>query len=307
MIELSTINFREASKIKGNDEFYFIIGGNKIYCHLLIAAFLSRKVLNNLLSDSTINSYEISSTKHHERNKYTDEQTNFLHELITNFKIELNEKQITKMQNELDELTIKSESKEYFNTLIYSYLFIIERLDNEELRKQFSSIIFSKEGTRLTNQNENQLKEIKEEIQYLQRVDIYLEMIEFIKNNNNDQISINHETRNLYNEFYSTEYSKIIDDISSHFYLIDDETISNMNSIILSDVLKSSQLQIDTEDKLLHSLLHRRRSHFKRKQEKQEGNEEIKEKEEEFFLENVRFEYLNVESIRKFIQEIEFY
>lgn len=42
--ELSTKNFKEASRINGNDEFNFIIGEKRFSCHKFVAAFISPRV-----------------------------------------------------------------------------------------------------------------------------------------------------------------------------------------------------------------------------------------------------------------------
>ena len=208
------------------------------------------------------------------------------------------------MKEELNKLSINSSTKDYSSTLIYSYLFFIEKIDNEELRKQFYSIIFSNEQK---NTKKDEEKDIKKEIKYLQQVDIFLKIIEFIKIKQNDQFYKNEETQNIFNEFYSNEYSNIIDDISSHFYEVDEETIINMNSVILNDVLKSSKLKVETEEKLLHSLLQRRSFHLSKKQENEnESDENFDDDDEDFFLESVQFEYLSVESISEFINEMAF-
>lgn len=72
------------------------------------------------------------------------------------------------------------------------YLFIIEKLENEELREQFLSIILSKiresavfkkvDTSSETGEDETKSKEeIEKEIKYLGQIDVILQLIELIR------------------------------------------------------------------------------------------------------------------------------
>lgn len=62
-------------------------------------------------------------------------------------------------------------------------------------------------------------------------------------------------------DYFNEKYTTFIDQISSHFYEIDDEIIIKLNSFILNDILINDNLKIKDEDSLLNVLLKRRTSH----------------------------------------------
>ena len=97
-IILSTKNFKEASKIDGNNEFTFIVGDKKVYCHKFVAAFLSHTISQMLLSDPTINSYDIEEIIHNNcdemieetRDEFESTVISFLEEITRGNFIEIN-------------------------------------------------------------------------------------------------------------------------------------------------------------------------------------------------------------------------
>lgn len=90
----------------------------------------------------------------------------------------------------------------------------------------------------------------------------------------------------------------MIDEIASHFYEINEETINELEESILEAILSSKKIQVKSEDSLLHTLLNRR-SYIQSKETEYEN-------EHEFFIEKVQFEYLSTESIEIFLNEFEF-
>lgn len=136
-IELSTKNFEDASKINGKDEFCFIIGDHKIFCHNFVASFISRKVTQLLLSDPTTNKFHIQIEFQDKKSKYEQNIIQFFTLLLKGKRIEINEETINEMKEELRKISESNKELEYYNTLIYSYLSLITEIDNEELKRQF--------------------------------------------------------------------------------------------------------------------------------------------------------------------------
>lgn len=308
IIELTTKNFKEASKINGKEEFCFIIGDHEIYCHSFVAAFISRTVLSFILTDPTINTFNFVKTTKHEEGKYVNELSQLLSQTITKGYFELEK---TKIDQIIDEIETLQNSTKYENTLLYSYLLFIEELNNDEIRQKFHSIIFSQILKNNGQENENKNKEnqtndkeykynIQQQLIKLNKIEKIEEIIENIRSQKVNYII---DENNLFKELFEQEYSSFIDDIAGHFYELDEETIINVKSRILNDILNSKNLKIKDEDSLLQILLNRRKS-FIQNQQNKNVDENVK---NEFFLEKVHYEFLSEESIKNFVNEISFY
>lgn len=175
-IELSTKNFEEASKIYGQRDFCFIIGEHRIYCHPFVASFISRKVNRNLLSDPTMNTFNIHFCLNDTKFMYEEDIISFIQKLIKGQPIEINDEKIKQMKEEIQNISKSRNSKDYFNAMLSSYLVLINDLENEEIKQQFYSLLFSKQEN---SQNESNSKEdINQKLQKLEEIETFIKISE---------------------------------------------------------------------------------------------------------------------------------
>ncbi|KAK8840531.1 hypothetical protein M9Y10_030739 [Tritrichomonas musculus] len=294
-ISLSTRNFSQASKISGFDEFLFFIDNEEIHCHKFLAAFLSNTVSKILLSDPTENSIQIQIPEQifvSSQQKMQCEQNIIINlkKLLQGETIEINDEEITTMNQQLNNISNSSDQQKYNGSNIISLIILAEALDNEELKQQIYSHIL------LTNNSNSQQANSKETIEQkllkLSKIESFLNLLKkFHLSSNYDQDIMAH-IRKYLNE----DYTQFIKEVASHFYEIDEKMFVNMKSLILNDILTADELKIESEDSLLQILLHRRQfiqSHFTKENE-------------EFFFEKVRYEFLNERTIENFLNELEF-
>ena len=146
-IELTTKNFCEASKTKGKDEFCIAIGEQKVFCHSFVAAFLSSNISRRLISDPTLDTFNIEIKAQENKTQQEEKLSIFLQHLIQGEKIEFQEADHDILTQEIEHIsqlpTTTQTPPDLYNTLLFSYITLIEELDNDELREQFYSYISS--------------------------------------------------------------------------------------------------------------------------------------------------------------------
>lgn len=234
-IGLSTRNFKEATKTNGNDEFTFIIGDKQLQCHKFVASFLSPRITQNLLSDPTINSYTFRIYKKGQSNSEEIQQN--LHKLILGEQIEITN----------EDLQQSKSSK------IYSIFEIINNLKNDELQEDLLSHIFKliiNEGSdeKIAKNQTNIKEKIERKINQLIQIENFFYNIE---ENSDDSNHIKEKINLNLQKYLQNEYIDFINEIAENFSIIDENLIIKMNDIIIEDVLKSEELQIENEDSLL--------------------------------------------------------
>lgn len=297
-IKLSTKNFAEASKITGNDEFYFIIGDDKISCHKFVAAFLSHTVSQILLSDPTVDSFQIDigNQQNNEGKKRREEKVQaILHRLIIGEDFEIPEEEIQEFISELDKVNKNSQISDLSNSNISSLLLLNQSLKNDEIndviyRQLFSFLISNSSQKGQTTKNPSK-EEIEKKIYTIQKVEKFLNLIEDHKQPENNFIE-------YANKYLEQNYNEIIDEIASHFDEIDEKYFFEMNEIFLNSILSSPKLQIENEDSLMSILLNRRKYILSNKSNEINYNN--------FFIEKVEFEYLTENCVKRFLDEVQF-
>ncbi|KAK8864961.1 hypothetical protein M9Y10_010488 [Tritrichomonas musculus] len=275
--ELSTKNFKEASKINGNDEFNFIIGEKRFSCHKFVAAFISPRVCKMLLSDPTIDELYISKDNagklHGERKiEY------YIQSLIKGEQIYISPEDLKKMICEIDTSLKNDDESQLSKTTIYDLINLIEKLDNKELKQEFYTTLFDNIIKDDKSNNSGAQLESLESLFKLQKI---INKIDKEKGEKEEEMC----------NFLSGKYNDIIDSISSRLYEFDIERIKKIDFHILKDLLLSEKLVAESEDSLLDVLLFH---HSMRKN----GHDNC--------FEYVRFEYLSTESIENFLNEIEY-
>lgn len=297
-IVLSTKNFAEASKIDINNDFLFIIGDHKVSCNRFVAAFLSHTVCNSLISDPTFNSFNItpdSNENVRQKQKYCNYIKQALETLISGKNIDINLEELQKFNEDLTKITKQSKLSDISDTKIPSLFYLFKTLENEELKDQLYTQLFSFLSSKINNKDKDPKKITKEEIEskisQLQKIDTFFNFFESNKSKENLLICIK--------KYLKQDYVQIIDDIASHFYLLEETFFNEINGFIVDSILSSEKLQIKSEDSLLQMILNRRKYILSNIQYDDEN-------ENHFFIEKVQFEYLTEKSIEKFLNEIQF-
>ncbi|KAK8836763.1 hypothetical protein M9Y10_037284 [Tritrichomonas musculus] len=297
-IELTTKNFSEASKTKGKDDFCISIGQQKVFCHSFVAAFLSSNISRRLISDPTLNAFNIEIKAQENKAQQEEKLSIFLKHLIKGERIEFQEADHITLTQDIEHISqlpiTKQTPPDLYNTLIYSYITLIEELDNDELREQFYSYISSlininTRQTESTNPESISKEEIENRLKKLRK---YQQIFSLLQDfHQREKSMINFE--NIVNKYFGQEYSSFIDEIAAHFYEIDESLIINTYTQILNDILSSSSLKIKNEEALMQTLLNRRSSI------QESGRED-----DQFFFEKVRFVFLSENGIRNFLNEV---
>lgn len=291
-IELSIKNFSEASKINGSDEFCFVIGDRKVFCHKFVAAFLSHSISQMILSDPTTNSFIIDTRSPFIKEGQKEDQfkqiiIDNLQNLIFGKPIEISDEEIQKFKEDLNNMSQSSKQFNFSAKKIYSLLLLNKNLNNNEIKQQLYSHLFSIISS---SDESNDTKNIEKQIKLFHQIENCLNL--FQDNFNKEENMISH-----LENYLNQKYSDFIDNIASHFYELEETTIINLNDFILKAILSSLKLQIKSEDSLLNILLKRRSSILENKEKENENN---------FFIECIHFEFLSEKVIETFLNEITF-
>lgn len=293
-IQLSIKNFSEASETNGNDEFFFSVGNQKVFCHKFVAAFLSHSISQTLISDPTTNSFDVNIQTPLNENSQNIEQIkstiiNILQTLIKGHSIEITNEDIQKFKEDLSNISQSAKNINISSQKIFSLLLLNRNLKNDEIKQQLYSRLFSIIST---NSEAIEKEEIENQIKALHQIENFLNFFNENLNSNNEESMIYYIENYLHQQ-----YTKFIDDVASHFFELDESTIINLNDFILNAILSSSKLKVESEDSLLNVLL-KRRSFILEKEKKRENGT--------FFIEFIQFEFLSEKAIESFLNEIPF-
>lgn len=287
-IELSTRNFKEVAKINGNKEFCFIIGEEKVFCHKFVAAFLSRPILQNLISDPTASSFSIDFKSNGRNSELEHELSENLKKLINGEKIEISSDEIQKFNTGLGKITKETQLSEISSTTISSLLILNESFNNDELNNELYKHLFSMITINNAKSNSNDY-DIEQEITQLRKIENFFKIIK----NNQSQSDAN------FRQYLEEKCQEKIGQLASHFYQIDENNFNQMNQNLIDLILSSQKLKIKSEDSLLHSLINRRKYLLSKENSDDDCEQPL------YFLEKVRFEYLSQEAIELFLNEIQ--
>lgn len=307
MIYLSTKNFSEASKINGSDEFKFIIGSKALYCHKFLAAFLSHKIEQMIISDSTTSSFQfqicpkviqdVISEDKQQSKKCEEIITRNLQKLLLGENIEITKEELQQL-SEID-ISNSNKLKEFTSTTIYSILQIIEILDNDEICQKLYKIIFEFivcGNTENQSKNNSITKEkIESKLNKLICIEKVLNLFHIFQA---DSVTNFNNKEKIIQEYLHQDYDKFIKEIAHNFSIIDDQIICKLNDSIINDILTSSDLQVDNEDSLLSTLI-KRRSYILQSQFKNSYDLN-------FIFKYIQFEFLSEKGIQIFLNEIHF-